>query len=91
MIVPRNYPPSGSGGLSSCGGNCGCKDCGGMGDVPADFITGASSWLSPSTIIGAGQSAFSAGSWFTLAGIVGIPILALMLVQSMGGGGRRGR
>lgn len=37
MIVARDYPPSGSGGLG-CSGNCGCTSCQrGMGDTSGGF------------------------------------------------------
>jgi hypothetical protein len=51
MIVPINYPPTGSGGMG-CGADCGCTQCSGMGDAtttpttptgiaPVDAIIGA--------------------------------------------------
>jgi hypothetical protein len=55
MIVPENYPPTGSGGLG-CGGDCGCHSCRkGLGDTanPTFF---ESIWSALSTTLPIGST-----------------------------------
>ena len=38
MIIARDFPPSGPGGLG-CGGDCGCQRCRGVGDAVGPLDT----------------------------------------------------
>ena len=53
MIVPENYPPTGSGGLG-CGGDCACQSCRkGLGDVSSVL---GSLWDGLTTVIPVGTT-----------------------------------
>ena len=88
-----------------CGCGCKCDSCAaGLGATitqslgypgftgqPSDFITGAAEWLTPGSIPVAFSGAVSGSQWFGMAGLVGVPILAVMLLSGLGGSGRRRR
>ena len=68
----------------------GCTGCSGLGQTfvngPADFITGAEEWMNYSTLPATASTVFSSGNYYAIAGFVAVPILAWMLVKSMGKG-----